>query len=49
MPTPHAAPPPQAQMQEIDNNSHIPDAQKAAIKANIASHNGGTATAPANP
>jgi hypothetical protein len=41
MPAPHASPPPQAQMQEIDNNPHIPDAQKAAIKANIANQNGG--------
>jgi hypothetical protein len=47
MPATHAAPPAQAQMQAIDNNPHIPDAQKAAIKANIASHSGGTAPAPA--
>ena len=48
VPTTHAAPPPQAQMQDIDNNPHIPDAQKAAIKASISAHApGGNGAAPA--
>lgn len=44
---PAVAPPAQTQMQDVDNNPHIPDAQKAAIKASIAAHTpGGSGTAP---
>lgn len=47
MPAAHS-PSVQEQMQDVDKNPHIPDAQKAAIKASIA--NGGGATpAPAAP
>lgn len=38
IPAPSATPPVQAQMQDVDSNPHIPDAQKAAIKASIAAH-----------
>ena len=38
IPAPGAALPVQAQMQDVDSNPHIPDAQKAAIKASIAAH-----------
>ena len=38
IPPPGTAAPVQAQMRDVDSNPHIPDAQKAAIKASIAAH-----------
>lgn len=40
MPPPHAAPPAQAQIQDINNNPHIPAAQKALIESHISNGNG---------
>lgn len=40
-PAPHAAPSVQAQVQEIENNPHIPAEQKATLEAQI--KNGGSA------
>ena len=39
-PAPHAAPPVQTQLQNIQNDPHIPPAQKAIIESHIANGNG---------
>lgn len=45
MPAPNS-PSAQVQMQDVDKNPHIPDAQKVAIKANIANSSGVAASQP---
>lgn len=46
IPAPSAAPSPAAQIQEIENNPHIPPAQKASLEAGISSRSGATAPSP---
>ncbi len=49
IPAPSAAPSASAQIQEIENNTHIPPAQKAGLEADISNRSGVAPKPPAPP